>query len=161
MEQGGALWTQDDGYMQKHKDKVWTAAEKLEQLISQTLAVRGHHCDHPADDIVEEDKLKVILDSWKNDYKRWMRPETLAQALAPTRHKWQQTLRKAFRSHLFQLVGSFEMVVFFLVAPFSSDHLQVFRHYTNHVAGEQVPHEERNGLILELSKNFVRLSNNK
>jgi hypothetical protein len=54
-----------DGYTRQHQDRVWTAAEKLEQLISETLAQRAHHCDHPADDILEEDKLKVIIDSWK------------------------------------------------------------------------------------------------
>jgi len=149
-----------DGYMRPHEDRVWTAAEKLEQLISETLAQRAHHCDHPDDDILEEDKLKDILNSWKNDYKRWMRPETLDQTWTMTPQNWHQTLRKAFRSHLFQLAGSFEMVVFFIVAPFSNDHLHVFRHYANEVAMEQMPNEERNGRILELSKDFVRCRNN-
>ena len=49
-----------DGYARQHQDRVWTAAEKLEQLISETLAQRAHHCDHSADDILEENKLKVI-----------------------------------------------------------------------------------------------------
>ena len=89
-----------------------------------------------------------------------MRPETLDQTWTMTPQKWHQTLRKAFRSHLFQLVGSFEMVVFFIVAPFSNDHLQVFRHYTDQVAGERVPDKQRNGRILELSKDFLRSINN-
>jgi hypothetical protein len=149
-----------DGYMRRHLDREWTAAEKLEQLISETLAQRADHCDHPAHDILNEDKLKDILDGWKNDYKRWMRPETLDQTWTMRPQIWHQTLRKAFRSHLFQLVGSFEMVVFFIVAPFNNDHLQVFRHYTDQVAKEELPDKERNGRILEQSKGFVRTSNN-
>jgi hypothetical protein len=135
---------------------VWTAAEKLEQLISETLAQRAHHCDHPADDILEEDKLKVSLHSWKNDYKQWMRPETLDQTWTMTPQNWHQALRKAFRSHLFQIVGSYEIVVFFIVAPFSNDHLLVFRHFANQIACERVPDNKRNSRILELSKDYVR-----
>ena len=68
------LWDQvtqygrsSDGYTRLHQDRVWTAAEKLEMLISETVARRRFHCDHPDDDILEEDKLKVILDDWKNN----------------------------------------------------------------------------------------------
>ena len=48
------------------------------------------------------------------------------------------------------------MVVFFIVAPFNNDHLQVFRHYTDEVAMEGVPVKERNGRILERSKGYAR-----
>ena len=149
-----------DGYTRPHEDRVWTAAEKLEQLISETFAQRAHHCDHPDDDILEEVKLKVILDSWKKDYKRWMLPETLDRTWRMSQQAWHQTLRKTFRSHLFQLTGCSEMVVFFIVAPFSNDHLQVFRHCATQVAMEQIPNEERNRRILQLSKDFVRCRNN-
>ena len=54
-----------DGYTRQQQDRVFTAAEKLEQLISETHAQRVDHCDSPAEEILEEDKLKVILDSWK------------------------------------------------------------------------------------------------
>jgi hypothetical protein len=126
---------------------VWTAAEKLEQLISETHAQRVDHCDNPAEDILEDDKVKVILDSWKNDYEQWMRPETLDQTWNMTQQQWHQALRKAFRSHLFQMVGSYEIVVFFIVAPFSNDNLLVFRHFADEVTHEQV---------LERSKHYVR-----
>ena len=145
-----------DGYTRLHQDRQWTAAEKLEQLISETFARRAYHCDHPAEDILEEDKVKVILDSWKDDYEQWMRPETLDQTWTMTWQNWHQTLRKAFRSHLFQIVGSFEMVVFFIVAPFSNDHLLVFHNFANQVASERVPLDERRRRILELSKDYVR-----
>ena len=149
-----------DGYMRLHLDSHWTAAQKLERLISETTAQRADHCDHSADDILNEYKLKQILNGWKNDYKRWMRPETLEQTWNMSPQNWHQTLRKAFRSHLFQFVGSFEMVVFFIVVRFNNDHLLVFRHHTEQVAMEGVPDKERNARILEQSKDFVRATNN-
>ena len=137
-----------DGYTRQQKDRVRTAAEKLEQLMSETHAQRVHHCDNPAEDIVEEGKLKVILDSWKDSYEQWMRPETLDQTWNMTQQNWHQVLRKAFRAHLFQMVGSFEMAVFFIVAPFSNDHLLVFRHF----ATEALESKQ----ILARSKDYVR-----
>ena len=107
-----------DGYTRHQQDKVCTAAEKLEQLISETHARRVAHCDSPAEEILEEHKLKVILDSWKNDYEQWMRPETLDKTWNMTWQQWHQHLRRAFRSYIFEFVGSYEMVFFFIVAPF-------------------------------------------
>ena len=85
------------------------------------------HCNSPAEDILNEDELKVILDAWKNDYKQWMRPETLHQTRGKTAQEWHQFLRRAFRTHLFQIVGSYDMTLFFLVAPFNNENLLVFR----------------------------------
>ena len=95
-----------DGYTRQQQDRVWTAAGKLQQLISETLAIRKLHCDHSVDDIRKENKLKIILHSWENDYKQWMRPETLDQTWTMTQQNWHQALRRAFRSYLFQIVGS-------------------------------------------------------
>ena len=89
-----------------------------------------------------------ILDSWKDGYEQWMRPETLDQTWNMTQQNWHQVLRKAFRAHLFQMVGSFEMAVFFIVAPFSNDHLLVFRHF----ATEALESKQ----ILARSKDYVR-----
>jgi hypothetical protein len=145
-----------DGFTRKHQDTEWTAAEKLEQLISETLAIRTSHCDLSANDILEEDKLGKCLQRWKNDYKQWMRPERLDKCLQMTQQQWNQCLRKAFRSHLFQIVGSYEMIVFFIFAPFSNDHLMVFRNFSQEVASEEMPDTERNGRILERSKKYLR-----
>ena len=54
-----------DGYTRQQQDRVRSAAEKLEQLISETQAQREIHCNNPAQDIVDEGKLKVIHDGWK------------------------------------------------------------------------------------------------
>ena len=116
------------------------------------------HCDNPAEDILEEDKLAVILNSWKNDYRQWMRPETLANTWEMNPQEWGRMLRRAFRSHLWQIAGSWEMAVFFIVAPFSNYNLEVFRYFSNQVASEWLYEEERNGRILKLSKDWVRWS---
>ena len=72
-----------DGYTRR-QDSSYTAAQKLEQLISETHEQRVIHCSNPAEDILNEEELKVILDAWKNDYEQWMRPETLNET-------WQQS----------------------------------------------------------------------
>ena len=89
------------------------------------------HCGIPAQDFLVEDKVRAIFESWKYGYEQWMRPETLQQAWNMTNQQWHQALRKAFRTYLFQMVGSYEMVVFFIVAPFSNENLLVFRQCDN------------------------------
>ena len=54
-----------DGYT-RQQDTTYTAAQKLEQLISETHDQRVIHGNSPAEDILDEDELKVILDAWKN-----------------------------------------------------------------------------------------------
>ena len=132
---------------------MYTTAEKLEQLISETHAQREAHCDNPAEQILQEDKLKVILDKWKDDYEQWMRPERLRGTWGMAQQQWHQYLRRVFRSHLFQFVGSYEIAVFFLVAPFNNDNLQIFRHVSEEVACEG---NDDKRLILERSKEYVR-----
>jgi len=115
-----------DGYTRR-QDRSYTAAEKLEFLISETHERRVIQCNNPAEDILNEDELEVILHAWKDDYRRWMRPETLRRTRGMKTQKWHQCLRTAFRSHLFQMAGSYEMTLFFLVAPFNNENLLVFR----------------------------------
>ena len=146
-----------DGWNRRQEDRKYTAAEKLELLISETHFRREGHCINPAEDILQEDALKVVLDAWKADYERWMRPETLETAWGQTWQQWHAFLRRAFRSHLFQFVGSYEMVVFFLVAPFNHDNLQIFRRASEEVAHEEPRAAERNRLLFERSKYYVRL----
>ena len=43
------------------------------------------------------------------------------------RQQWHQLLRGAFRSFLFHLAGSYELTVFFIVAPFTGRNLELFR----------------------------------
>ena len=85
-----------------------------------------------------------------------MLPEALERTWNMTRQQWHQHLRKAFRCHLFQFAGSYEMVIFFIVAPFNNDNLLVFHHFADEVPSEQVADKERKRCILERSKDYVR-----
>ena len=84
---------------------MYTAAEKLEELIVETHARRVRHCCDPAREIVKDDDLKRMLKEWKEEYRVWMRPEALRSTEAMSPPQWHQYLRTAFRAHLFHLVG--------------------------------------------------------
>ena len=116
------------------------------------------HVGWKADEgILQERDLKVVLDRWRADYRLWMRPETLRRSWDLTAQQWHQKLRTAFRSHLFQLMGSFELTVFFIVAPFNNENLEIFRYFEQqslrYFADDD---DERNGWILKQSKWYVR-----
>ena len=132
----------DDGYT-RQQDRVHTAAEKLEQLISETLARREIHCNNPAQDIVDEHKLKVILDEWKNDYEHWMHPDKLNGTWWMTRQEWHQFLCSTFRVHLFHIMGSYEMAIFFIVAPFNNENLDIFRYFDGNLEKSKVYVQQR------------------
>ena len=89
-----------------------------------------------------------------------MLPEMVAKARFMNPGAWHQTLRKNFRTRLWQIVGSYEMVIFFIVAPFNNRHLQILRYFSNYVAYQvacrEVSEKERNARILELSRKYVR-----
>ena len=68
-----------------------------------------------------------MLDEWKDDYEEWMRPESLQNAWLMKQQQWHQFLRKAFRTHLFQFVGCYEMAMCMLIAPLNNETLSIFR----------------------------------
>lgn len=53
-----------DGYT-RQQNSSYPAAQKLEQLISEKHGQRVIHCNCPAEDILDEAKLKVVYDAWK------------------------------------------------------------------------------------------------
>jgi hypothetical protein len=117
-----------DGTIASSQDNGQTSADvKLELLIKFTGERREHFCTHPNVDILNEDALQSVLNHWKNDYTHWMHPQTLQRSWDYTQQRWHQTLRKSFRSFLFHLVGCYEMTIFFLVAPFTPDNLDLFQ----------------------------------
>ena len=132
-----------DGYTRQQYSS-YTAAQKLEQLISETHAQRVIHCNSPAEDILNEEELKVILDAWKNDCNQWMRPETWNQWWGMTNQQWRETKRGAWRSHLFHIVGCYEMAIFFVVAPFTNENLRIFRECPDSYAKECVRKKKTN-----------------
>ena len=85
------------------------------------------YCRNPYESFVSEADLDDILRTWKFEYQQWMCPEVLQHSWNKTQRKLHEFLRSAFRNHLFKMMGSYEMAVFFIVAPFSIEHLLVFR----------------------------------
>ena len=73
---------------------MYTAAEKLEQLISETHLQREAYCFNPAEDILKEAETKVILDAWKADYTDWMHPEKLETTWSMSSQQWHSCLRR-------------------------------------------------------------------
>jgi hypothetical protein len=117
-----------DGTLAYFDDHGRVSADvKLELLIKLTRERREHFCTNPDMDILTEDQLKIVLNDWKNDFGQWMHPQTLQLSHSSTPQQWHQTLRKSFRSFLFHLIGCYEMSIFFLVAPFTPDTLDLFQ----------------------------------
>ena len=116
-----------DGTVGHLADGHCTAEVKLELLIRLTTERRERISSDPSIDILSEEELGRALRDWKGDYEQWMHPETLRDSWAASQQEWHQLLRRAFRTFLFQLAGSYELTVFFLAAPFSGRNLELFR----------------------------------
>ena len=80
---------------------MYTAVEKLEELIEETHARRVKYCCDPARDIVQDNDVQRMLNEWKDEYRVWMRLEALQDAEGMSNQQWHQCLRKAFRAHVF------------------------------------------------------------
>ena len=104
-----------------------TAEVKLELLIRLTTERREKICNDSGSDILSEEELGRALSDWKGDYEQWMHPQKLRDMWGASQQAWHQTSRTAFRAFLFQLSGSYELSLFFLVAPFSGRNLELFR----------------------------------
>ena len=125
----------DDGRKRYQSDRMYTATEKLEELIVETHARRVRHCRDLARDIVKDNDVKRMLKEWKEEYRVWMRPEALRSTEAMSPQQWHQYLRTAFRAHLFHFVGCYEMTICFLIAPLNSKTLKLFQ-----LAAEETAH---------------------
>ena len=124
-----------------------SADTKLELFIKLTRERRELFCADPLY-VLREDELQIVLDTWKNDYMQWMHPEKLRLFYSYTSQQWHQALRKSFRTFLFQLVGCYEMSIFFIVVPFNPDNLDLFQHCWNQ--------STTNADALKLSKRLAR-----
>ena len=98
----------DDGRRRYQSGRVYTAADKLEELIVETHARRVRHCCDPARDIAQDSEIPRMLKELKDEYRVWMRPEALQSAEGMSKQQWHQYLRKAFRAHLFHFVGCYD-----------------------------------------------------
>ena len=140
-----------DGTLAFNPDRGRVSADvKLELLIQLTRGRRAQFCANPDVDILPEENLAIVLKAWKDDYRQWMHPEKLRLSSSLSPQKWHQTLRTSFRSHLFHLVGCYEMSLFFVVAPFTPANLDLFKHAWRNSA--------TNAEAFELSKRLARES---
>ena len=63
----------------------------------------------------------------KEEYPTWMHPESLRTAnYYDDKQQWHQRVRTAHRAFLFQIVGNYELVIFFLYVPFKMQHLSTY-----------------------------------
>ena len=116
-----------DGAVGYLADSHCTAEVKLELLIRLTTGRREKICNDSSIDILSEEELGRALNDWKDDYEQWMHPQTLRDSWGVSRQSWHQMLRRAFRTFLFHISGSYELSIFFLAAPFSGRNLELFR----------------------------------
>ena len=78
----------DDGRRRLQSGRVYTAAEKLEELIEETHARRVNYCCDPARDIVQDNDVQRMLNEWKDEYRVWMRPEALQSSEWMSKQQW-------------------------------------------------------------------------
>ena len=68
-----------DGIVRRQTDTSYTAAEKLEELITRTQERRDKSC-MSQEHVMTQEELGQALSDWKLCYTEWMRPDTLAKA---------------------------------------------------------------------------------
>ena len=71
--------------------------------------------------------MKKVLDQWKKDYWIWMYQKTVDKWHGTSPQDWHQIERKAFRTHLWEIIGCYEMTRVFLYAPFNRKNLTIFK----------------------------------
>ena len=113
--------------IRKHTYTKYTAADKLDDLVTKTEERRYLCGAYPRNHVMSELELGDALRAWKECYWTWMHPESVTAAYGLTQNQWQQLLRRNFRSYLFHLCGCYELTLFFLVAPFTLQNLELFR----------------------------------
>lgn len=100
----------NDGRRRYQSDGVYTAAEKLKELIVETHTARKRYCRDFARDVVQEKELQIMLRDWKNECRLWMCPETLQGRWKMSDQQWHKCLETLW-PHLLQLMGCHEMAV--------------------------------------------------
>ena len=135
-----------DGTVRWQGNVTCAPLDKLEMLLRVTSEQRMKYLEiggrqHLESFIVfTEDECNVIFKQWfQRDWRLWMHPETVAQNAKQSDHWWNQTVRRAHRVFLHQLVGCYELVVFFVYVLFSFQNLQAFqRHWYRNTDAQTV-----------------------
>ena len=112
-----------------------STSSRVETLIKITEYLRGPYLNSP-DDVLSEKVLCNILRKWKNDYTTWMEStsqqnlEAIIQGInnkTASYAQYKRFLRKRFRPMIFQMCGSYELVLFWIRVRACSRTLLVFK----------------------------------
>jgi hypothetical protein len=99
---------------------------RLETLIKVTEQRRSKYIKNP-NDILPEHTLKILHDEWKDDYKAWMNRSSQARWNSTHPRKRHEYQRTRFRTFLFQMCGSYDLVMFWLRVQASWTSLCIFQ----------------------------------
>ena len=122
-----------DGTVRWQEQIKCTPVDKLEMLLELTTEQRRKHLQTSAREHLEtttvftKEDCDGVFGQWMHKEWQWLHPETLDKYRRYTHHKWRQTVRRAHRAFLHQVVGCYELAVFFLYVPFSFQNLQAFQ----------------------------------
>lgn len=118
-------------YLPDPRQHIQTPRMRLQTLISITRAKRERwRRNH--DDILPEKTMKHLLHDWRRDYRSWMSEAAQAtwHARSTERTRQDKSLRVAknrFQAFLFQMCGSYHLVLFCLRVDPSWHNLSIFR----------------------------------
>ena len=122
-----------DGTVRLQENVTCAPLDKLEMLLRVTSEQRTKYLENIGRQHLEtvyvftEAECNVIFESWPyKDWRLWMHPEKVAECENKSEHQRKQTVRTAHRAFLHQLVGCYQLAVFFVYVPFSFQNLQAF-----------------------------------
>ena len=108
------------------EEEVQAPHIRLETLIKVTEQRRSKYIKNP-NDILPEHTLKILHDEWKDDYKAWMNRSSQARWNSTHPRKRHEYQRTRFRTFLFQMCGSYDLVMFWLRVQASWTSLCIFQ----------------------------------
>jgi len=99
---------------------------RLETVLKLTEWRRSRWVDKPTD-ILSEETLRNLLEEWENDYETWMCQSSQAEwhRTPPAERRGYE--RNRFQNFLFKILGSYDLIIFWLRVPASWLSLRIFR----------------------------------
>ena len=119
---------------------------RLQTLINLTEQKRSNWIIN-TNDILPDETFKLLYDDWKDDYESWMNESAQNEWWSVPETKRHEWTRSRFRNFLFKIVGSYQLVVFWLYVKASWSSLRIFR---------QVFAEEGSGAKKEKAKDKMK-----
>ena len=118
-----------NGHIEYRDNLQLSPAVKLEMLIRLARERREAVCRHEQTHVLSDALFTTVRSSWETDCSSWMSKDTYDKWYEDSNQQWHQRQRRSFRSFLFQIMGCYEMALFFLVAPFAIESLELFKEH--------------------------------